>query len=129
MIVARCAKQKDDKEEIPMKQLSPEIMQCIENMGCPGTDRVTGFKGIIDSVCIDLYGCIQYSLKPSGVDEKGEPYKGFWFDTSRVEIKGKPVMEVPKHFFVEQSSNTAPPKQATTQGPADKPQRIEKPQP
>lgn len=57
----------------------------IELLGFKAVDKVTGFSGVIDSICFDLYGCIQASLKP-GVDKDGKPVDGYWFDVTRLKI-------------------------------------------
>jgi len=60
----------------------------IELLGYQAEDRVTGFKGTIDSVTFDLYGCIQVSLKPK-IDKEGKIPDGFWFDVTRLKINTK----------------------------------------
>lgn len=44
----------------------------IELLGLSAKDKVTGFKGVIDSVTFDLYGCIQASLRPPIDDVRKE---------------------------------------------------------
>ena len=58
----------------------------IELLGFKAKDKITGFYGVIDSVCFDLYGCIQVSLKPT-VDKDGKIPESFWFDVTRLEIE------------------------------------------
>jgi hypothetical protein len=82
-----------------------------------GEDRVTGFKGVIDTIGLDLYGCVQCTIKPVGLDEKGETFKGQWFDVSRVRVGDRRVMDVPAHFYQAEAQT----KRATSQGAADKP--------
>lgn len=76
-------------------------------------DRVTGFKGMVDSVCFDAYGCVQATLKPK-VDKDGNVPNSIWFDVQRLEVSGKRLMDVPPHM------TTVP---GTERGPADKPMR------
>ena len=57
----------------------------IELLGFRGTDKITGFTGVIDSTCFDLYGCIQVSLKPP-IDKEGKIPESFWFDVTRLSI-------------------------------------------
>jgi len=64
-------------------------------LGCEGTDRVTKAKGIITSICFDLYGCIQVLLTPeadSKIDTK-------WYDIARIKLlSNNPVMDIPDFF-------------------------------
>ena len=73
-------------------------------------DRVTGFCGVADSVCFDLYGCVMVSITPKHdmkIDK--EKLQGRWFDHKRLEKIGKKaVMECPDFRFGEED------------GPADK---------
>jgi len=82
-------------------------------LGLKAEDKVTGFKGVIDSVCFDLYGCVQAALTPA-VDSKGELKGGKWFDVTRLVIRDhEPVMDLPdfdKGYIAEGKK-----------GPADKP--------
>lgn len=58
-------------------------------------DKVTGLKGVVDSLSFDLYGCIQASVNP-GIDEKDEQKPMRWHDVSRLEVTSKkPVMDQP----------------------------------
>lgn len=60
------------------------------------SDKVTGFTGIISSISMDLYGCVQVVLTPP-VNKKGEIQDSRWFDVSRLQIiSNDPVMEVPE---------------------------------
>lgn len=64
-------------------------------LGLRVKDKVTGFKGVVTSVGFDLYGCVQCTVHP-GLDEKGEPKDGRWFDSNRLEVlDGARVMPVP----------------------------------
>jgi hypothetical protein len=74
------------------------IKQHLDLLGHKAVDRVTGYKGIVSSVCYDLYGCIQAALTPP-VAKDGKPNEGRWFDVSRLKIEGKPVMERPNWDF------------------------------
>jgi len=69
----------------------------IEKLGMEGKDKVTGFKGVISSLSLDLYGCVQVVLTPK-ITKDGKIADGHWFDITRVEVTGKnPVMEVPNY--------------------------------
>lgn len=85
-------------------------------LGFRAKDKVTGFIGVIDSVCFDLYGCIQVSLKPP-MNEKGEIPTGYWVDINRVKILSKKQIVTPPNF---EEGYQAEGKQ----GAADKPERI-----
>lgn len=70
----------------------------IELLGLKGKDKITGFSGIIDSICFDLYGCIQVSLKPP-MDNDGKIPDGFWFDVTRLDITSdKRAMDSPDFY-------------------------------
>lgn len=70
----------------------------IELLGYKATDKVTGFSGVIDSVCFDAYGCIQLSLKPP-VGNDGKIPEGYWFDVTRLEINTKKrVIDMPNFY-------------------------------
>lgn len=66
-------------------------------LGYPARDKVTGFKGVITSVSFDLYGCIQYDVTPKKEKDKDVLSRGYWFDVSRIEIRGEKVMEMPDY--------------------------------
>lgn len=71
------------------------IQETIGLLGFQAKDRITGFTGVIESVCFDLYGCVQVLLKPPMTD-RGELNSGVWFDVARVEVyRTKRVMPVP----------------------------------
>lgn len=66
----------------------------LNDLGYQGEDCITGFKGIVSSVCFDVYGCVQYCLV-SKVDKNGE-HKSMWCDAKRVTTnKKKRVMTPP----------------------------------
>lgn len=71
------------------------IRKHLSLLGLKAKDKVTGAKGVIDSIAFDLYGCVQASMN-HGIDKK-EEHKGFtWYDIARVEaIDKKPVMDIP----------------------------------
>jgi len=89
------------------------VKKHIELLGQKAKDKVTGFKGVIDSVCFDLYGCIQVLIAPEVKDDnkKGDSY---WYDVNRVTILSKkPVMNVPNFDYGDISEGK--------KGPAHKP--------
>ena len=64
-------------------------------LGLKVRDRVTGAKGVVDSVSFDLYGCVQCGLNP-GLDKDKKQLDCKWYDVSRLEIVDKePVMDTP----------------------------------
>ena len=73
------------------------IQKTINYLGLRATDRVTGLKGVVTSVCFDLYGCVQVAIDPPANLEKGETAPGRWFDVNRVELdmESDRVMPVP----------------------------------
>ena len=71
-----------------------QVNKYFDMLGRQGTDRVTGFKGVVSSVYFDLYGCIQAVLTPP-VASDGKRADNAIFDVSRLEVTGAPVMERP----------------------------------
>ena len=90
------------------------IKQTIDLLGRSGTDRVTGFTGVVTTVSFDLYGCVQLALTPSAKDGKYD--HGHWFDVQRVKLStAKKAMEAPD--FEAMAAKPAD----FNHGPADKP--------
>lgn len=83
----------------------------LDLLGYPARDRVTGFAGVVDSVCFDLYGCVQASLIPKHNHDDKEKKSGHWFDVSRLEVTSKKRVMEPRDFGT--LAETPP-------GPADK---------
>lgn len=70
------------------------IKETIHLLGHKAVDKVTGFAGVITSVCFDLYGCVQVVITAPA--KEGEELKsGHWFDVGRVEVSDETVMPVP----------------------------------
>jgi hypothetical protein len=66
-------------------------------LGHIAIDAVTGQKGVVTSVCFDLYGCIQAVLHP-GIGADGEMGEQLWFDISRLRFEQRePVMPPPNY--------------------------------
>lgn len=57
-----------------------------KNMGKKGTDKITGFSGIITGFCAYLTGCNQYLLTPKCSDTSKYP-EGEWLDAHRIEVE------------------------------------------
>jgi hypothetical protein len=65
-------------------------------LGMHVKDQITNLDGVVESVCFDLYGCVQASVRRTGIDKDGKLYEGYWFDVKRLVVKStKPVMAVP----------------------------------
>lgn len=68
-------------------------------LGLRVRDKVTGFHGVVSSVCFDLYGCIQASVNP-GMGSDGNLMDSHWFDVNRLAVESpEPVMEVPDFHY------------------------------
>ena len=66
-------------------------------LGWKVRDKVTGFEGVVATVGVDLYGCVQAAVTPPATIEKSSGVQkmehGHWFDLTRLEKVGKkPVM-------------------------------------
>ena len=92
--------------------MTPDQMNvCLEILGVPVRDKVSGYTGVASSVCFDLYGCIQVAVTPRQESPDKEFRSGGWFDFVRLEPTGADrVMEVP----------TFPAYAGHAHGPADK---------
>lgn len=73
------------------------MLNHIELLGWKVKDKVTGFKGTVVHIGLDLFGCVQSLVQPEAIKEKDGIQKveaQMWFDVSRLEkIGNKPVME------------------------------------
>lgn len=98
-------------------------MDDLKLLGLKVRDKITGFSGVVESVCYDLYGCIQAAVKPP-VNDKGEIVDGRWFDVSRLDVTDQTrVMPVPGgRFDVDITADATQPSR-TASGPAEKPAR------
>lgn len=68
--------------------------ETVNLLGHKAKDKVTGFSGVITTVCFDLYGCVQAALTPASVDNKA-PESSNWYDVNRLIISDERVMPVP----------------------------------
>lgn len=66
-------------------------------LGWKVKDKVSGFTGIVSTIGVDLYGCVQAAVDPQVVTDKDGVQKkeqGHWFDVTRLDKVGsKPVMQ------------------------------------
>lgn len=70
------------------------LREQVQLLGLPVRDRVTGFSGIVTSICFDLYGCVQAIITPPVREGKREPSE--WYDVKRLEVTGERVMDAPE---------------------------------
>ena len=85
----------------------------IDLLGMRVQDRVTGFSGVVASICFDLYGCIQAIVNP-GMDKDGKMQEQHWFDVRRLKLTSRdPVIERPNYAHGYQAEGR--------QGAAEKP--------
>lgn len=89
----------------------------LDLLGRKVEDRVTGFSGVVTSVCFDLFGCIQATVNP-GVTADGKLLDICWFDVSRLHVNYDidPVMDRPNFEFGTQAEGR--------QGAAEKPRQL-----
>lgn len=66
-------------------------------LGWKVKDKVSGWTGVVATIGIDLYGCVQAIVDPPVVTDKDGIQKkehGHWFDLTRLEKIGtEPVMQ------------------------------------
>lgn len=70
------------------------IKETIDLLGHHAIDKITGFEGVITSVCFDLYGCVQAIVAPTIMPGQ-ELKSGNWFDVGRLEVREGVAMPVP----------------------------------
>jgi hypothetical protein len=82
-------------------------------LGWKVKDKIHGLEGIVTSVSVDLFGCIQADVH-TGHQADGKPMETRgWYDLNRLELKGKtPVME------------PVAPRDGEPPGPSDKPRGM-----
>ena len=72
-----------------------KIYEHLELLGKKAKCRVTGYEGVVTSICFDLYGCIQALIQP-GINSDGKIGEPMWFDVLRIKILDeKPIMKQP----------------------------------
>jgi hypothetical protein len=75
------------------------LEQLQDLLGRYARDMVTNFEGVVTTVSLDLYGCVQVVLTP-GKDKEGRLIDGHWFDVNRVVITSLPdhkIMRPPNY--------------------------------
>ena len=92
------------------------IQESINLLGKHGVDKITGYKGVISSVCFDLYGCVQLALTPPATAE-GKIESGTWFDVHRVQVQE----DAPRVMGVPDFRAMARQPEDFSHGPAEKP--------
>ena len=96
------------------------MQQYMKLMGLECEDKVTGFKGFVECVSFDLYGCVQVALR-SKANKEGKSESG-WYDHKRLKVIGKkPVMAVPNYEESTQEAVSRPKPVGHENGPAAKP--------
>ena len=83
----------------------------LELLGRQVKDKVTGFVGVVESICFDLYGCVQAVVRQK-VGKDGKQMDAHYFDVKRLDPVGARVMPKPAFGPV-----------GTEAGPAQKPAR------
>lgn len=80
------------------------MQEHIDAMGHKYKDLITGYEGVCESISVDLYGCVQYLLRPAQVYVKDGDLKvstANWFDYTRLKKLSKNrVMEIPALFKI-----------------------------
>lgn len=79
-----------------MKNLPPTMATHFSLLGYRVKDKITGFIGVAETLCFDLYGCIQILIRPAIQKGQTELPDARWFDVRRITILSKNrVMETP----------------------------------
>lgn len=86
-------------------------------LGTTMKDRVTGIKGMVESVCFDCYGCVQAALRPPA-NKDGTLTDSRWFDVKRLENAGKRIMPLPA--FVDVGKEIGPASKPAFNSPPSK---------
>ena len=71
--------------------MSDILEQHVRLLGTHCKDKITGVKGVITSICFDLYGCIQACVTPNDPDKDSK-----WVDVTRL-IVGKRKIPMPNY--------------------------------
>ena len=88
------------------------IDKAVDLLGKKAKDKITGFSGIVTSVCFDLYGCIQIIL----AQQKTTKESSGWIDINRIIIVShKRIMPLPTYNHYETYEDV--------HGPAEKPDK------
>lgn len=89
----------------------------LDLLGKTVKDKVTGYTGVVVSVCFDLFGCIQAAVKPP-VDKDGKIGDGYFIDVNRLVVTSETrVMPVPEW----EAPAWGDKPETHKHGPADKP--------
>lgn len=79
-----------------------EIKKHMNLLGMEVQDKVTKIKGVVTSLCFDLYGCIQVTITPTA--KKNERTESYWYDINRLKILNKKsVIKRPNFEFGSQA--------------------------
>jgi hypothetical protein len=90
------------------------VQQSVDFLGKQVKDKISGRKGIVTSVCFDLYGCIQVVINEQRKDKDDKDITFGWIDINRLKIiKDKKIMDCPDFNNKYSSINNVP-------GPAEK---------
>ena len=76
------------------------VKKHLDLLGHEVKDKVSDYKGVVISMCFDLYGCIQADVRPKTLDKDGKVRGGRWFDVSRITVTSKkPLMDQPNFDY------------------------------
>ncbi len=94
------------KESNPASPIIKENENMSIALGEIVADRITGFKGTAIARCEYLNGCIQYEVRPKGLDKEGKIKESVWIDEQQLTDEFKatrggpanhpPLMSTPK---------------------------------
>ena len=89
----------------PSAQIS--VQTNLNLLGLTVKDQVTGYKGVVTSICFDLYGCVQAIINP-GTDKDGKLSEQAWFDINRLKIVSETLVMPRPNFDFEKGSAEKP---------------------
>ena len=66
-----------------------DMDKIFNKLGFKGVDRISGYRGVIESVSFDIYGCVQYLLRREVKDNDPNTDVAAWYDEKRIRVTGK----------------------------------------
>lgn len=58
----------------------------LDLLGRKVSDKVTKLSGVVESVSVDLYGCVQAMVRPTTLKPDGTFKDAYWLDVNRLNV-------------------------------------------